>query len=56
MIGIILLSSMFSLLWMKQKLPIYVLEYLDWLKAFSTEEDNYKHIYEGASPDTCVEK
>jgi hypothetical protein len=28
------------------------LEYLDWLKAFSTEEDNYKHIYEGASPDT----
>jgi hypothetical protein len=28
---------------------------LDWLKSvFPPEEDNYKHIYEGASPDTLV--
>jgi hypothetical protein len=40
---------------MKQKLPFYVSEYLDWLKSvFPPEEDNYKHIYEGASPDTLV--
>ena len=31
------------------------LEYLDWLKSvFPPTEDNYKHIYEGASPDTLV--
>ncbi|UFH35871.1 gliding motility lipoprotein GldJ [Flavobacterium acetivorans] len=31
------------------------LEYLDWLKnVFPPTEDNYKHIYEGASPDTLV--
>ncbi|TDE04454.1 gliding motility lipoprotein GldJ [Flavobacterium hiemivividum] len=31
------------------------LEYLDWLKSvFPPSEDNYKHIYEGASPDTLV--
>jgi gliding motility-associated lipoprotein GldJ len=31
------------------------LEYLDWLKSvFPPEEDNYKHIYEGALPDTLV--
>lgn len=31
------------------------MEYLDWLKrVFPPEEDNYKNIYEGASPDTLV--
>jgi gliding motility-associated lipoprotein GldJ len=31
------------------------LEYLDWLKnVFPPTEDNYKYIYEGASPDTLV--
>ncbi|HTG67548.1 MAG TPA: gliding motility lipoprotein GldJ [Flavobacterium sp.] len=31
------------------------LEYLDWLKSvFPPDEENYKHIYEGASPDTLV--
>jgi len=31
------------------------LEYLDWLKkVFPPTEDNYKNIYEGASPDTLV--
>jgi gliding motility-associated lipoprotein GldJ len=31
------------------------LEYLDWLKnVFPPTEENYKHIYEGASPDTLV--
>ena len=31
------------------------LEYLDWLKrVFPPEQDNYKNIYEGASPDTLV--
>jgi gliding motility-associated lipoprotein GldJ len=31
------------------------LEYLDWLKnVFPPTEDNYRHIYEGASPDTLV--
>ncbi len=31
------------------------LEYLDWLKSvFPPTEENYKHIYEGASPDTLV--
>ena len=31
------------------------LEYLDWLKmVFPPSEENYKHIYEGASPDTLV--
>lgn len=31
------------------------LEYLDWLKAvFPPEEESYRYIYEGASPDTLV--
>ncbi|MET0759337.1 MAG: gliding motility lipoprotein GldJ [Flavobacterium sp.] len=31
------------------------MEYLDWLKTvFPPEEENYKNIYEGASPDTLV--
>ncbi len=31
------------------------MEYLDWLKrVFPPEEDNYKNIYQGASPDTLV--
>ena len=31
------------------------MEYLDWLKrVFPPEEENYKNIYEGASPDTLV--
>ncbi|MEZ7500528.1 gliding motility lipoprotein GldJ [Flavobacterium sp. Arc3] len=31
------------------------LEYLDWLKSvFPPSDDNYRHIYEGASPDTLV--
>ena len=31
------------------------LEYLDWVKkVFPPTEENYKHIYEGASPDTLV--
>ncbi|OCB74362.1 gliding motility lipoprotein GldJ [Flavobacterium crassostreae] len=31
------------------------LEYLDWLKSvFPPSEESYKHIYEGASPDTLV--
>ena len=31
------------------------LEYLDWIKdVFPPAEENYKHIYEGASPDTLV--
>ncbi|MBC5839071.1 gliding motility lipoprotein GldJ [Flavobacterium muglaense] len=31
------------------------LEYLDWLKSvFPPSDENYKHIYEGASPDTLV--
>ena len=31
------------------------LEYLDWLKrVFPPDQDNYKNIYEGASPDTLV--
>jgi gliding motility-associated lipoprotein GldJ len=31
------------------------LEYLDWLKnVFPPTDDNYRHIYEGASPDTLV--
>jgi gliding motility-associated lipoprotein GldJ len=31
------------------------LEYLEWLKkVFPPTEENYKHIYEGASPDTLV--
>lgn len=31
------------------------LEYLDWLKSvFPPTDDNYKYIYEGASPDTLV--
>ncbi len=31
------------------------LEYLDWLKSvFPPTEDSYRHIYEGASPDTLV--
>ena len=31
------------------------MEYLDWLKrVFPPEEDNYKNIYSGASPDTLV--
>ena len=31
------------------------MEYLDWLKrVFPTEQENYKNIYEGASPDTLV--
>lgn len=34
---------------------VMYMEYLDWLKTvFSPEEDNYKHIYEGALPDTLV--
>ena len=31
------------------------MEYLDWLKrVFPPEEENYKNIYEGASPDTLI--
>jgi hypothetical protein len=45
MIGIILNSAGSVFTWMKQKLPILCLEYLDWL--IPPEEDNYKHIYEG---------
>ncbi len=34
---------------------IMYMEYLDWLKrVFPPEEENYKNIYEGASPDTLV--
>jgi hypothetical protein len=40
---------------MKPSYNFMYLEYLDWLKnVFSTNEDNYRHIYEGASPDTLV--
>jgi hypothetical protein len=42
---------------MKQKLPIYVSGIFRLAKSvFPPEEDNYKHIYEGASPDTLVWK
>ncbi|KAB1153579.1 gliding motility lipoprotein GldJ [Flavobacterium luteum] len=34
---------------------IMYMEYLDWLKrVFPPEQENYKNIYEGASPDTLV--